>query len=83
MDELEIEYGTSMVTEKKDGKERSYEEKIAILHIPESYMSSVEVTASSLEAEKKDGKERISYGNIFEVPIFFKQVYQGFSKAGR
>lgn len=53
IDELEIEYGTSPVTEKKDGKEINYEEKNAILHIPEPYMSSVNVSPVSFLEEKE------------------------------
>ena len=76
MDELEIEYGTSIVTEKTGGKERSYEEKIAILHIPESYMSSVEVTASSLE-----GEEYLTVISL-KSPYFLNRYTRDFQKQG-
>ena len=76
MDELEIEYGTSMVTEKTGGEERSYEEKIAILHIPESYMSSVEVTASSLEE-----KEYLTVISL-KSPYFLNRYTRDFQKQG-
>lgn len=53
IDELEIEYGTSMVTEKTGGEERSYEEKNAIIHIPGSYMSEVQISPVSLLEENE------------------------------
>ena len=73
---IEIEYGTSIVTEETGGEERSYEEKIAILHIPESYMSSVEVTASSLE-----GEEYLTVISL-KSPYFLNRYTRDFQKQG-
>lgn len=76
MDDLEIEYGTSMVTEKKAGKERSYEEKTAILYIPESHMSNVEVSADFLE-----GKEYLTVISL-KSPYFLKHYTRELQKQG-
>ena len=73
---IEIEYGTSIVTEETGGEERSYEEKIAIIHIPESYMSSFEVTASALE-----GEEYLTVISL-KSPYFLNRYTRDFQKQG-
>ena len=76
IDELEIEYGTSLVTEKKEGKERSYEEKVATLYIPESYMSDIQVSASFLEE-----KEYLTVVSL-KSPYFLNRYTRDFQKQG-
>lgn len=76
IDELEIEYGTSMVTEKKDGKKRTYEEKVATLYIPESYMSEVQVSANDLEE-----KEYLTVVSL-RSPYFLNRYTKEFQKQG-
>ena len=66
IDELEIEYGTSMVTEKTGGEERSYEEKNAIIHIPGSYMSEVQISPVSLLEENV-----CADASIFQFAVIF------------
>ena len=76
IDELEIEYGKSMITEKIDGKERSYEEKNAILHIPGAYMSDVHVSENFLEE-----KEYLTVISL-ESPYFLNRYTKDLQKQG-
>ena len=76
IEELEIEYGTSIVTEKINGKEKRYEEATAILHIPGSYMSGVEISASALE-----GEEYLTVISL-KSPYFLNTYTKEFQKQG-